>query len=48
MNKYDWNGIKSPSKIEDWKKFESNNPAVALNVLHEKEMEICPGYISQI
>ena len=24
MNKYNWNGIKYPSKIDDWKAFEKN------------------------
>ena len=34
-NKYNWDG----SKV---KKFDNNNPAIALNVLHKKEnMEIC-------
>ena len=35
INKRNWDGIKYPSKIEDWKKFESNNPTIALNVLYE-------------
>ena len=36
-----WN--KYPSKIDDWKTFEANNPAIAFNVLYTKEMEICPA-----
>ena len=28
--------------IEDWKKFEGYNQAVAFNVFNEKEMQICP------
>ena len=42
LNKYDWHAIKYPSKIEDWKKFEGNNQAVAFTVFYEKEMQICP------
>ena len=26
MNKYNWKGINYPSKIDDWKTFEKNNP----------------------
>ena len=33
--------------MEHWKKFENNNPAVALNMLHGKEMDICLAYISK-
>ena len=47
-NKYNWNGIKSPSKIDDWKMFEKNKAIIALNVLYIKEMETCPAYISKI
>ena len=36
INKYNWKGIKYLSKIDDWKKFEKNNPTVALNVLYIK------------
>ena len=38
INKYIWNGIKYSSKKEDWKKFESNNPTIAVNVLYKKEL----------
>ena len=48
INKYNWGGIKYPSKINDWKTREKNNPTVALNFLYIKEMEICPAYISKI
>ena len=37
INKYNWKGINYPSKIGDWKKFEKNNPTIALNILHVKE-----------
>ena len=34
INKFNWDGIKYPSKIENWKKFESNNPTFLLVVLY--------------
>ena len=46
INKYKWKAIKYPSKIDDWKTFEKNNPTVTLNTLFIKEKEICPAYIS--
>ena len=42
------NHINYPSKIDDWKTFEKNNPTIARNILHAKEKEICPAYISKI
>ena len=48
MNKYNWDGIKYPSKIDARKTFEKNNPSIALNPLYIKKIEICPGYISKI
>ena len=33
INKYDRNGIDSPSHKKDWNKFELNNKTIALNVL---------------
>ena len=48
INKYNWEGINYPSKIDDWKAFEKDNPTVALNILYTKEKEICPAYISKI
>ena len=33
MDKYNWEGINFPSHKEDWKKFESNNQSIALNIL---------------
>ena len=47
LKKYNWDGIKNPSKIDDWKTFEKNNPTIVLNVLYNKEIEICPAYISK-
>ena len=37
INKYNWKGINFPSEKGDWKKFEKNNLAVALNVLYAKK-----------
>ena len=33
IDKCNWEGINYPSKNDDWKKFEKNNPGIALNVL---------------
>ena len=41
-----WKGINYPSKTDDWKTFEKNNPTIALNILYIKEKEVCPAYIS--
>ena len=46
IDKYNWQKINYPSKIDDWKTFEQNNPTIALNILHTKEKEIPPAYIS--
>ena len=48
MNKFNWEGINYPSKIDDWKMFEKNNPKIALNILYTEEKEIYPAYISKI
>ena len=37
INKYNWNEIKYPSKIDVWKTFEKNNLTIALNILYIKE-----------
>ena len=36
INKYNWTGINYPSKIDNWKMLEINNPTIALNVLYIK------------
>ena len=46
-HKYNWDGIKHPSKIDNWITFEKNNPTIALNVLNLKEMGIYIAYISK-
>ena len=45
INKCNRKGINYPSKIDDWKAFNKNNPTIALNILYIKENEICPAYI---
>ena len=47
INKCNWTGIKYPSKIDDWKTFDKNNPTIAHSILYIKEKEICPAYISK-
>ena len=37
INKYNWNEMKYPSKIDESKKFKKNNPTIALNLLYIKE-----------
>ena len=46
MNKHNWQGVKYVSGKDDWAKFEKNNNAV-VNMLYEKEMKLCPAYISK-
>ena len=46
--KYNWSGIKSPTPSNQWKKFESQNPGVALNVLAAEGVgRINQAYISK-
>ena len=33
INKYNWVGINDPSKIDDWRLLEKNNPTIVLNIL---------------
>ena len=47
INKYSWYGINFASEKDDQIKFEKINSIIALNVLREKEKEICPAYISK-
>ena len=47
INKYYWERINYPSKIDDWKTFEKNNQTIALNISYIKEKEMLPGYISK-
>ena len=48
VNKYDWKGINCPSKIDNGKTFEKNNPTIALSILSTQKREIFPAYISKI
>ena len=34
IDQYNWKGIDFPSHSKDWKKFESNNKSIALNILY--------------
>ena len=34
INRYNWDGITYPTQINQWSKFEKQNPTVALNVLY--------------
>ena len=46
IDQYNWNEIDFPSTGKDWKKFESNNKSIALNILyvpHNTE-KICHAY----
>ena len=37
INKFIWEGINDPSKIDDWKTFEKNNTTIAINIFYIKE-----------
>ena len=37
INKYNQEGINYPSKIDDWKTFDKNKPATALNISKKKK-----------
>ena len=47
INKYNWSRINYPSKIDDWKTFEKDNPTIALKILYIKKKVIFPAYISK-
>ena len=49
INKYNWKGINFPPQSKDWKKFESNNKSMALNILFvtHNTKEICLAYKSK-
>ena len=47
INKFNWERINYPSKIDDWKKFEKNDLTIDLIILYTKEKEIIPAYISK-
>ena len=39
--------MKYLSKVYYWETFKKSNPTIALNILYNKEKEICPVYISK-
>ena len=43
INKYNWKEINYPSGKDDWKKFEKNNPTIALYMLYVKKMNTYPA-----
>ena len=40
INKYNWEGINYPSKIDYSNTFKKTNPTIALNILYTKNKEI--------
>ena len=46
ISKYNWYGKNYSSKLDDWKRFEKNNPTVAPNILSLTEKEMYQAYIS--
>ena len=46
-NKYNWVGTNFPSEEDDWKKFEKNNVAVALNISYTKKNYKYPADVSK-
>ena len=48
INRYNWDGITFPTQINQWSKFEKQNPAIALNILYiEGEKKVRQTYISK-
>ena len=49
INNYNWKDIEFPSHSKDWRKFECNNKAIALNILYVpyNTKEIRQAYISE-
>ena len=47
INKYNWKGINIPSEKDVWKKSETNNVTIALNILYAKEEKLYPAYVSK-
>ena len=49
VNNYNWKDIEFPSHSKDWRKFECNNKAIALNILYVpyKTKEMRQAYISE-
>ena len=49
IDQYNWNEIDFPSTGKDWKRFESNNKSIALNILYVPHniVKICHAYKSK-
>ena len=49
INNYNWKDIEFPSRSKDWRKFQCNNKAIALNILYVSynTKEIRQAYISE-
>ena len=49
INNYNWKDIEDPSHSKDWRKFECNNKAIALNTLYVpyNTKQIKQAYISK-
>ena len=49
IDQYNWKEIDFPSQGKDWKKFESNNKSIALNILYKlhNTKKICHAYKSK-
>ena len=48
IKNHNWKGTNYPSKTEDWKRREKNNPTIVLNVSYFKGKRISPAYFSNI
>ena len=46
-NKYNWERINYPSKIDDWKTSEENNATISLKILYIEEKDTLPACISK-
>ena len=48
INRYNWDGITYPTQINQWSKFEKQNPTIALNILYiEGKKKVRQAYISK-
>ena len=45
INKYSRKVINYQSGKDGWKNVQKHNPVMALNVLYEREIEMCPAYV---
>ena len=47
INECNQEGLNYPSKLDDRKRLEKNNPTITLNILYTKKKEILPAYVSK-